>query len=265
MTRVPTVAVLSMKGGVGKTTTALGLASAAQDRGLRTLVVDLDPQGNATMGLAVENPEFTIGDVLADGRPGIATQAVIPSPWGEGVHVIAADRSLEHRNRPEGAQSEQRLRVTLASLPQQYDLVIIDCPPSLGEMTRNALHAASDALIVTEPGYFALHGAEQAKEAVEIVQRESNPGLRSLSILVNKARTTLAEHRFRIAELTDAYGEHVNAVLIPERQAVEQVAGAGVPMHSWDSPAGRELAQLFDTLLETYVPKKTAFNWGFLR
>lgn len=265
MTRVPTIAVLSMKGGVGKTTTVLGLASAALHRGLRTLVIDLDPQGNATMGLAVEAPTFTVGDVLADARPGVAQQALQKSPWGEGIDVLAADRSLEHRNRPEGPHSEQRLRVSLASLPQHYDLVLIDCPPSLGEMTRNALHAATAALVVTEPSYFALHGAEQAKEAVELVQRESNPALRDLRIIINKARTTLAEHRFRITELTDRYGEHVSEVLIPERQAVEQAEGAGVPIHEWDSPAGRELATLFDTLLASYLPKKTAFNWGFLR
>jgi chromosome partitioning protein len=265
MTRVPTVAVLSMKGGVGKTTVVLGLASAALHRGLKTLVIDLDPQGNATMGLAVENPTFTMGDVLADARPGIAQQAIETSPWGDEVHVLAADRSLEHRNVPEGPNSVQRLRISLASLPSRYDIVLIDCPPSLGEMTRNALHASDGALIVTEPAFFALHGAEQALEAVDTVQAVSNPALRTTSIVINKARTTVAEHRFRIAELTDAYGDRVNAVVIPERQAIAQAEGAGLPIHRWDSPAGVELARLFDTLLEIYVPPKPTFKWGFLR
>jgi len=265
MTRVPTLAILSMKGGVGKTTVTLGLASAALNRGLRVLVIDLDPQGNATMGLSVEHPTFTMGDVLADARPGIAQQAIEDSPWGDRIHVLAADRSLEHRNVPEGPNSVQRLRIALASLPSRYDIVLIDCPPSLGEMTRNALHAADGALIVTEPAYFALHGAEQALEAVETVQSASNPALRTTSIVINKARTTVAEHRFRIAELTDAYADRVNPVIIPERQAIAQAEGAGVPIHHWDSPAGAELSGLFDTLLNEYVPKKPSFNWGFMR
>jgi len=262
MADVPTIAVLSMKGGVGKTTVTLGLASAAAARGHSVLVIDLDPQGNASMGLAVDEPAFTMNDVLADARPGIAEQALTPSPWGEKVHVLAADRSLEHRNQAEGNYSAQRLRIALASLPSRYDLVVIDCPPSLGEMTRNALHAATSAVIVTEPSYFALHGAEQALEAVQLVQSTTNPGLRQVSIVVNKARTTVAEHRHRIAELTDAYGSFVNTVMIPERQAIAQAEGAGVPIHAWDSPAGAELSTQFDLLLDQYLPRRPVFRWG---
>ena len=256
---MPVLAITSMKGGVGKTTVALGLASAAQSRGDRVLVIDLDPQGNASMGLAISEPEFTVSDVLADPRPGVASDAVVVSPWGPTVHVIAADRSLEHRNVPEGRYSSMRLRAALAALPHRYDSVIIDCPPSLGELTRNALSASTAAVVVTEPGYFALHGAQQAVEAIEVIRESSNPALRTSTILVNRARTTVAEHRARIEELREVYGPLVNAVLIPERNAIPQSEGAGVPIHAWDSPAGRELSAIFDTLYDTLAVNRREF------
>ena len=159
------VAVLSMKGGVGKTSVALGLASAAWDRGLQALVIDMDPQANATMALEVDAPAFTTSDVLADGRAGVARDAVVASGWADGIQVIPAERSLEHRSVPDGRNSALRLRTTLATLPDDYPLVVIDCPPSLGELTRNALSAADRAVIVTEPSSFALHGATEALEA----------------------------------------------------------------------------------------------------
>ena len=84
---MPTIAVLSMKGGVGKTTLALGLASAAWNRHWRTLIVDLDPQANASMGVGLMDPALTVGDALADGRPGVAAEAIVPSTWGRGTSV----------------------------------------------------------------------------------------------------------------------------------------------------------------------------------
>ena len=109
------VAVLSMKGGVGKSTVALGLASAAWDRDLRTLVIDLDPQANASMALDATDAPFTTSDVLADARPGVAADAVVESGWGAPVFAIAAERSLEHRNVPQGRNSALRLRRALAT------------------------------------------------------------------------------------------------------------------------------------------------------
>lgn len=254
------VSVLSMKGGVGKTTVALGLASAAWKRGERVLVIDLDPQGNATMGLGVDNPPFTMNDVLADPQPGIASQALVESAWGNRVQVLAADHTLEHRNTMEGPLSSQRLRIALGTVPRQFDLVVIDCPPSLGEMTRNALHTATDALVVTEPAYFALSGAQKAVEAVDVIRLASNPALNPARILLNRVRPTVAEHRHRITELRESFGPVVLSTEVPERNAITQAEAAGMPIHAWESPAGVEVSTVFDQVLDSVAPRKRL--WG---
>lgn len=251
---MPTVAVLSMKGGVGKTTVALGLASAAWNRHWRTLVVDLDPQANASMGVGILDPALTVGDALADGRPGVAAEAIVPSPWGRGTDVLPSEAALEHRVAEAAPGSEQRLRTILGGVGHRYDLVVIDCPPSLGEMSRNALHAASKAIVVTEPGYFSLRGAQQAVEAIDLVRADSNRALASPTVVLNRVRTTVAEHRHRVAELREVFDRQVSEFEIPERNAIAQAEGAGMPIHAWDSPAGRELAALFDSLLDQLVP-----------
>lgn len=251
---MPTLATLSMKGGVGKTTVALGLASAAWNRHWRTLVVDLDPQANASMGMGILEPALTVGDALADGRAGVAAEAIVPSTWGRSADVLPAEPALEHRVSESAPGSEQRLRTVLGGIGHRYDLVVIDCPPSLGEMSRNALHAASQAMVVTEPSYFAVRGAQQALEAIDLVRSESNPTLQRPSVVLNRVRSTVAEHRHRVTELRSAFGRQVSDIEIPERGAIGQAEAAGMPIHAWDSPAGRELAGLFDSLLDRVAP-----------
>ena len=247
---MPTLAVISLKGGVGKSTVCLGLAGAAWARGMSVLVIDLDPQANATVALDVPPHVFTVSDVLADARPGVARDAIIPSGWGPRVHVLPSEEGLAHRNRPEGEDSAARLRVTLAGVTDSYDLVIIDCPPSLDELTRNALAAADAALIVTEPGLFALQGAARAMQAIEAARESLNLRLRCAGILVNRARTNTNEHRMRIEELADVFPEQFLQPVIPERLAVQQAQGACVPLQAWPSPGGREIVEAFDDLLD---------------
>lgn len=253
-----TLAIVSMKGGVGKSTVTLGLAGAAWARGMRVLVIDMDPQANTTSGLDVEEFAFSTNDVLSDGRSGIAVEAVIDSGWGPNVQLIPSERALEHRNLPEVRDSSLRLRVTLTGVTDTYDLVLIDCPPSIGELTRNALAAADAAVIVTEPGYFAIRGAEQAYEAIEVMRGATNLGLTTAGIVVNRVRPNLSEHDFRLAELADLFGDLVLEPMLHERSVVQQAQGAGVPLQAWPSPGAKELDENFEDLLDELLTRTSA-------
>lgn len=247
------IAVLSMKGGVGKTTVALGLASAAWQAGRRCLVIDVDPQANATMALGVD-AGLTTSDVLADARPGVAADAVQPTAWGLPVEVIPGERALEHRTASRGRVSAQRLRTALATLPRDYDIVVIDCPPSIGELTRNALCAADVAVVVTEPNAFAVHGAREALEAVDVVRRTMNPRVRSGAIVVNRLRPDDREHRLHARELSNEHGDLVFPVPLADCPGLPQSQRAVTPIHAWNTPGSRDTAELFDDLLVTLAP-----------
>jgi chromosome partitioning protein len=251
------VAVVSLKGGVGKTTVALGLAGAAMERGQRALVVDLDPQANATTALAPDMVTFTTNDVLADSRVGTPAPATVPSGWGELVDVVPSEPALEHRNRGDSKSKEHRLRGAMSGLAG-YDLVIIDCPPSLGELTKNALAAAHTALVVTEPTIFAVSGAQQALEAIDVVRRGFNLRLKPAGIVVNRYQPRSTEHRFRLHELMSAYHGLVLPETLPERAAVVSAQGAGVPVQRWPSGGARDLAKVFEAYLDRVLETAAA-------
>lgn len=241
------LAAISLKGGVGKTSICLGLAATAWSAGHRTLVIDLDPQANATAALDPQPYEFTTNDILADGREGIAADAIVASGWGPGIDLIAGERALEHRAHAEGPDSALRLRTTLAGALDRYHTVLIDCPPSLGELTRNALAAAPAALIVTEPSYFALQGAEQALEAVDVARDATNLGLRPAGIVVNRVRRS-TEHAYRLDELRRVYPELVLEPPMPDRTAMGAAQGAAAPITALRSAGAKDLAALFTEL-----------------
>jgi chromosome partitioning protein len=252
---VHTVSVLSLKGGVGKTTVVLGLASAALRRGVRTLVIDLDPQCNATSTLEPEESKASIYDVLQDPSEENLEQAIRPSRWGDGIDVLSGSEDAELLNHPDPNESRlHRLKDALRTLRDMYDefpydLVLLDCPPSLGQLTRSALVAADRALLVTEPTMFAVAGVQRAFEAVQNEREQNNADLQPLGVVVNRVRPRSHEHQFRIEELRDIFGPLVMPVALPDRLAVQQAQGACMPIHEWGTPGAREVALAFNLLL----------------
>ena len=252
-----TVAVLSLKGGVGKTSVVLGLAGAALNRGMRTLVVDLDPQGNATTTLEPTPTKATLADVLTSPTPSVVRAAIAPSAWGEQLDVLVGAEEVEVHNRPDPdarrlGRLANALSIIHADAQEQehpYRLVLLDCPPSLGQLTRSALVAADRALLVTEPTLFSVTGVQRAFEAVHSEREQHNQDLQPLGVVVNRVRTHLLEHDFRIRELREIFGPLVLPVVLPDRSAVQHAQGACLPVQRWGTPGAREISIAFQTLL----------------
>jgi chromosome partitioning protein len=246
------VSVMALKGGVGKTSMTLGLAGAATVRGLAVLVIDLDPQGNATSILSARKPAATAADVLASPTKARLESALTACAWeippGE-VDVITAGSDLIRFDAWDGRSWQPRLSRALRHL-EGYDLVLIDCPPSRGALTREGLAASDKALIVTAPTYFGSQGVDKAVDLVREVHKHHNPDLRLHGIVINRLRSTADEHEFRIDELADVHGRRtiVNPP-IPERIAVQQAEGMGAPVQTVGTAGAREVSHLLDTHL----------------
>src|SRR6195952_4943731 len=212
---VHVLSVSSLKGGVGKTTVTLGLASAAFARGLRTLVVDLDPQSDVSTGMDIDvTGHLNVADVLASPKEKIVRAAIAPSGWTKGrpgkVDVLIGSPAAINFDGPHPSIRDiWKLEEALANVEADYDLVLIDCAPSLNALTRTAWAAADRAL-----------------RAIEEIRRGLSPRLQPLGIIVNRARVQSLEHQFRIKELRDMFGPLVLAPQLPERTSLQQAQGA---------------------------------------
>jgi chromosome partitioning protein len=198
-----TIAVLSQKGGTGKTTAVRTLTDVFRRSGVRTLAVDLDPQGNLS----------DYFDLPTDAKP---TTADVLSGRSTAVKAIQADMIPANLTLAEAELMlggkigrELTLKRALAKLPDEYELVLIDCPPSLGLLTVNALVAADYALITAEAQYFALQGVEQAMEVVELARDSLNPELSLLGVLLNLADMRTVHSREALVSLKERFGDKV--------------------------------------------------------
>jgi chromosome partitioning protein len=250
------VSVSSLKGGVGKTTVTLGLASAAFAKGLRTLVIDVDPQSDASTGLDVSVANhLNLSHVLQNPRPQQVRQAIVPSGWAKNhagtVDLLLGSPMSMQFDTPLLTRREiWRIEEALASVEADYDVVLIDTPPSLNGLTRMAWTASDAVIVVTEPSLFSVAAAQRAFRAVDELRRVVSPRLQPLGVVVNRVRPQSVEHQFRIDEMRQMFGDRVLEPAMRERVVLQQAQGSATPIHLWPGESAEDAARAFSALLD---------------
>jgi len=241
------IAICNQKGGVGKTTTAINLAACLALSGKKILLIDIDPQGNATSGLGIDkhSVKSSIYDILIDE---IAPQALIITTSIANLYIIPSNLNLT------GAEvelvgimgREYRLKKALSSLVEEYDCILIDCPPSLGLLTINALSAAYSVLIPIQCEYYALEGLSQLTSTINLVKENLNTSLFIEGVLLTMAdyRTNLTNEV--INEARNFFKDKVYNTVIPRNIRLTEAPGFGKPIILYDrSSIGAQKYQEF--------------------
>jgi chromosome partitioning protein len=260
---VQVVSISSLKGGVGKTSVTLGLASAALAAGIPTLVVDLDPHADATTGLGVRPSRHSdIGQLLKNARRADLASNVVPSAWaaaaakeqqpvGRQVLDVAVGSAYTGvYDRPDLRRRDLLRLVRVLSNVEGYALVLIDCPPSLNGLTRMAWMASDRVLLVAEPSLFSVAGTERTMRALDLFREEFAPDLTTAGVVANRVRAGSSEHMYRMAEMRSMFGELLLEPTIAEQANWQQIQGAAHSIHQWPGESARQAAGAFDELLK---------------
>ena len=251
--------VANQKGGVGKTTTTVNLAAGLAKLGQRVLMVDLDPQGNATMGSGVDKRSLAVSvyEVLVDGVP-IREAAVLADKCG--YHVIGANRELAGADIElvQLPQREIRLKAALAFVDADYDFILIDCPPSLSMLTLNGLCSAHGVIVPMQCEYFALEGVTDLVHTIKQVHANLNPDLQIIGLLrvMFDPRTTLQQQVSD--QLKEHFGDKVFSTVIPRNVRLAEAPSYGLPGVIFDPSA--KGSQAFIAFAQEMVDRVQSMN-----
>ncbi|MBQ5765050.1 MAG: ParA family protein [Clostridia bacterium] len=248
------VAIVNQKGGVGKTTTAVNLTAGLGINGKKVLLVDIDPQGNTTSGFGIDKRQVLVSsyDLIMGNRP--ANEIIVKTKF-KGVDVIPSSMNLAGAEIELTAieNRETRLKNALAAVREQYDYILLDCPPSLGLITLNALTATDTFLVPIQCEYFALEGLSQLMSTMRQVKRLYNPTLELEGVLLTMYDGRLNLTQQVVSEIKKFFGKKLYNSVITRSVRLSEAPSFGLPIQYYDHRSKGALC--YNTLAEEFIKR----------